>query len=384
MIRPLALAARLLPALAPVSGREKLRAALGALIGIALTGWVSRWALGPEAGVPLLIAPMGASAVLLFAVPSSPLAQPWSILGGNIVAALIGVACARLVPDVPLACAVAVAASIGAMLLLRCLHPPSGAVALTAVLGGPAVAAVGYGFVLAPVALNSLLLLAAALAFNNLTGRRYPHLSEPAGTARSPASTGAPRSFADGDLDAVLAKYGQVLDVSRDELAGLFNAARLRAYERRSGTVRCADIMTRRAVAVAPGTPLREAWELLRAHRFRALPVTGEDARVLGIVTQTDFLAHADWSPGGPRLGLVRRLRQAARLAPAPDATVDAIMSRPARTVTAQTSIAELVPLMADAGVHQMPVVDERRQLVGIVTQSDLIAALFRDVETAH
>src|SRR5690606_20068837 len=105
---------------------------------------------------------------------SSPLAQPWSILAGNCIAAAIGVTIAGLVGDPILAAALALSLAIGAMLATHSLHPPSGAVALTAVLGGPAVLELGYGFVFWPVAINSLVLVIAAMAFNRLTGRIYP------------------------------------------------------------------------------------------------------------------------------------------------------------------------------------------------------------------
>lgn len=154
---------RFIPSLVPVSHMERLRASLGALVGILLTGLVSTLALGADANLPLLIAPMGASAVLLFAAPSSPLAQPWSILGGNIVSSLIGVTCALLIPEPVVAAAVAVGLAIAIMLLLGCLHPPSGAVALTAVLGGTSIHEAGYWFVLSPVAINSALILVVAL-----------------------------------------------------------------------------------------------------------------------------------------------------------------------------------------------------------------------------
>ena len=95
------------PMIAPVSRMERVRACLGALIGILLTGLISRLALGPDASLPLLIAPMGASAVLLFATPTSPLAQPWSIIGGNVCAALIGITCAVFISDPVMAAAVA-------------------------------------------------------------------------------------------------------------------------------------------------------------------------------------------------------------------------------------------------------------------------------------
>ena len=167
------------PAPVGASAREKIYGALGALIGLFCTEWVGRHALG--GANPWFIAPMGASAVLLFAAPASPLAQPWSIMAGNLVSALIGVTCAHAIPDPGLAAAAAGSLAIAAMFTLRCLHPPSGAVALTAVLGGPAVASLGYGFVLWPVALNSVILLSIAVAFNGALRRNYPRRhAEPA------------------------------------------------------------------------------------------------------------------------------------------------------------------------------------------------------------
>src|SRR6478609_11844555 len=158
---------KLLPGRDRIDRFEKMRACTGALFGLILTGVCTAFFFPDARNAILLIAPMGASAVLLFAVPASPLAQPWSIIGGNLIASLVGVSCAKLIGEPLIAAPVAGAAAIGAMFMLRCLHPPSGAVALTAVLGGPAVHAMGYGFVLAPVMLNSVLLLVVALVYNN-------------------------------------------------------------------------------------------------------------------------------------------------------------------------------------------------------------------------
>jgi len=133
-----------LPIETVISHRERLRSAIGAFAGIALTSAVSYWYVRDTYAIPYLIAPMGASAVLLFAVPASPLAQPWSLLGGNLVAAFIGVTCAMFIAHPMLSAAIAVSLSIFIMLYLRCLHPPSGAVALTAVLGGNAIHNLGY------------------------------------------------------------------------------------------------------------------------------------------------------------------------------------------------------------------------------------------------
>ncbi len=369
---------RLLPALAPVSIGERVRAGVGALIGILLTGLVTRLALGDSAGVPLLIAPMGASAVLLFAVPASPLAQPWSILGGNLVAGLVGVTAAIWITSPFLAAATAVGVALAIMLSLRCVHPPSGAVALTAVLGGPAVTAAGYGFVLWPVLLNSAIILAVALVFNPITGRRYPHLASPAPAAQAPPAQPT-MGVSRADVAAALSDYGELLDVDPADLADLVQRAQIRAFQRRSGEVTCADIMTRDALAVSPGTPISEAFDLLRSGRIKVLPVTTETARVVGVLTQTDLLDKVEWGNNGPRLGFLRRARQSLQRGRALDAVVGEIMTTNVHTVTPDTRIATLAPLMAQSGLHHIPVVDANGQLAGLISQADLINALIHE-----
>ncbi len=373
----------LLPDSPPLSARERLRSAAGALVGVLATGLIGRLALGPDPALPALawpalIAPMGASAVLLFAVPASPLAQPWSILGGNAVAALVGVTAAAAISDPVAAAAVAIGAAIGLMSTLRCLHPPSGAVALTAVLGGPAIRELGYGFVLWPVAANSVAILAVAVLFNNLTGRPYPHRAATGHGTADPAPSA--RGVAGADLDAVLAAYDGVLEIGRDDLRALLAGAQLEAYRRRAaGPVTCAAIMSRHVVAIAPHAPLHEALALLRRHRVKALPVTDETARILGIVTQTDLLDRTVWERPGPRLGLGRRLALTLARGRAPHGSVEDIMTSPVRSVRPDTPIADLVPWMRDAGLSHLPVVGPDDRLVGIVSQADLVAELLAE-----
>lgn len=369
-----------IPAKSNVDRFERMRACAGSLFGILLTGLASHALLPPGVATLWLIAPMGASAVLLFAVPSSPLAQPWSIIGGNLCAALIGVTCARLVGDAGLAAALAIALAIGAMLALRCVHPPSGAVALTAVLGGPAVQAMGYQFVLVPVLLNSVLLLAAALFYNNATGRRYPHAQQ--SPAAHPHHTGdalpiSRLGFSHEDLDAVLKSYNQVIDIGRDDLEEIFLRTEMRAYHRRFGQTSCADVMSRDVVAVQFASGLDEAWHLLQSHRLRALPVVDRANHVIGIVSRTDFLEHAGVEV---HTSLAVQLRQLLRRVPwshsdKPE-VVGQIMSRQVVSAAADSPVLELVPLMAE-GLHQIPVVDAQGKLVGMLTQSDMIAALY-------
>lgn len=367
---------RFIPSLVPVSHTERLRASFGALFGILLTGLVSTLALGADASLPLLIAPMGASAVLLFAAPASPLAQPWSILGGNIVSSLIGVTAALLIPEQVVAAAVAVGLAIGVMLLLGCLHPPSGAVALTAVLGGTSIHEAGYWFVLSPVAINSALILLVALLFNNATGRRYPHLAPAGNTHRTDDPPPMQRlGIVPEDLQAVLAQYGEVVPISPDELDALIHQAQVRAFNRRSGEITCGEVMSRDVATATPETSLRQAWQTLLDHDIKALPVVTEKDGLVGIVTQTDFINQAMLQPL-PRFR--QRLGNVVGFGSKAPRLVSEIMTRRVQTALPQTLIAKLVPPMADMGLHHMPIVDDDNRLVGIVTQSDLIAALFQ------
>ncbi|MGO4327430.1 HPP family protein [Cupriavidus sp. 2TAF22] len=344
----------------PIAGskRERFKSCLGALLGLLVTEWISRRLLG---GVnPWFVAPMGASAVLLFAVPASPLAQPWSIIGGNLVAALIGVACARWIPDPGLAAAVAVALAIVMMFQLHCVHPPSGAVAITAVFGGPAVAKLGFGFVAFPVLLNSMLLLLIALLFNNALRRRYPH--RPADHA-NPHRTADPLpservGFNRADLDEVLKTRGEFLDIEEDDLEEILVAAQMRAYRRRFGDVRCEHIMSRDVVTVQPGHSGVQARALLNRHGLRTLPVVDEAHRLVGMLNLVDLLA-------------VRAGASQPRAGNAGD-----LMHTGVATARPEQPMVELARAFSDGGLHEMPVVDAQRRLLGIVTQSDLIAAL--------
>jgi CBS domain-containing membrane protein len=369
------------PQPATVSTGEKLRASLGALTGILLTGFATWLMLGGSASLPVLIAPMGASALLLFAVPASPLAQPWSIIGGNFVAATIGVTCALYIPEPLLAAPLAMGLSVILMFALRCLHPPSGAVALTAVLGGPAILELGYQFVWAPVMVNSLLLLATAIVFNNATRHRYPHAAKAAVQSHGTRdlSPGDRMSFTTADLEGVLKQYNEVIDVSRDDLESLFHQAEMHAYGRRFGHISCADIMSRDVITVEFGTPLEEAWQLLRSHNIKALPVIDRARRVIGIVTQIDFLRHADLDVYEGFADRLRRfVRQTTgRYSEKPE-VVGQIMSKPVTTASMHMHIVQLVPVMSDLGLHYIPIIDGKRKLVGMVTQSDLVAALYR------
>lgn len=154
---------------------EVLWSWFGSLLGIGICGYLSAKYFEPR-DLILLIGSIGASAVLVYGAIKSPLAQPRNLLGGHIISGLVGVACYQLFGGILwMAAALAVSLAIAAMLITRTVHPPGGATALIAVIGGQQIHDLGFIFPFVPAGLGALILMMVALVVNNLSrDRRYP------------------------------------------------------------------------------------------------------------------------------------------------------------------------------------------------------------------
>ncbi len=219
--------------MSPVSHLERLASIGGGFVSILLILLVSRYFVGATDAM-LIVASMGASAVLLFAVPHGLLAQPWPVFGGHLVSALVGVTSAQLVPEPFLAAALAVGLAIGAMHYLRCIHPPGGATALTAVVGGAGVQHLGYGFIAMPVLFNVLIILAVAVVFNYpLAWRRYPAVLQRkwAAPEQEEMPGGAYPSISHADFVYALSEIDSFIDITEQDLVRIYElVTRRRVY----------------------------------------------------------------------------------------------------------------------------------------------------------
>jgi CBS domain-containing membrane protein len=205
---------------AQVAWSERIRAALGALIGLLVTVALGRM-LGELVGVnEWVMASLGASALLIFVLPSSPMAQPWAVIGGNVLSALVGITCFNLITNPTFALPIAAACAILGMFILRCLHPPAAAVALIAVLGQIET----YRYAFFPVMIDSVALCLVAMAYNTLTGKYYP--TRPPKQAPDLPSEKLSREQAEKTLDALLTEYQEVMDVDRAELIKIIQVVR--------------------------------------------------------------------------------------------------------------------------------------------------------------
>lgn len=332
-----------------MSPSDYLRSGLGALLGLLVAaGAAHLLAVGP-ADLPLIVAPMGASAVLLFAAPASPLAQPWAVVGGNVVSTVVGVAVARVVDEPALAAAAAVAAAIVVMSATRCLHPPGGACALFAALGTGTVAEQGFAFAVFPVGINSVCLVGIAMLVNNATGRTYPH--QPPAPQPAAAERGGLQL---DDIRDAIRSIDQGLDVFPKDVLELVRIAEQNAIDRQLGRRTVRAVMEPDVVTVrAEETAYRVRLMFVQDH-MKAVPVIDDDRRVVGIVTIYDLFQRdlADLSE------------------------VREVMTSPVTTVGADAPVADLVALMTDRGLRHVPVVDADGRIEGVVTRTELIEVL--------
>ena len=362
---------RLLPAPLNIPPKEWLRAGIGALLGLFLAGWLTSLAYGP--GIALhLLGPLAASAVLVFAVHSGPLAQPWPVLGSYALAGAVGLAMRQgLGPELWVA-AIALGISILVMCLLRCLHPPGGGVAVSAVLADSGLTAMG-DHLLEPVLLNALILVSVAVIYNRLTGVRYPKGALP---RKDPHHTHDPLpservGIRGADLDQALEELGEFVDVTRDELERIILATEHHALQRSLGGITAGAVMSRDVQFASPQTTLEQAWKMLASHHLKTLPVL-QQGKLVGIVSLSDLVGPAMQRGQFSWRGLLGR--KVVRM--------EQVMSRRVVSVSSQHPLERLLPLLCEQGMHCLPVLDGD-QLVGVVTQTDLVAGLKRQLLSA-
>lgn len=339
------------PAMGRSAPRELARATLGTILAIMLcdlTLWGLRhfFAVLPGGtGDPLreviIVAPFAATAFLILTMPNSPLAQPWTVIVGNSIAAAAGVITAAFVPFPVLAAAFAVGLSVLAMESARALHPPSAAMALNVVLLSYSGTDVGPLFILSTVTAGSVVLVAFGMVFNPATGRRYPF--------RQPSEALPAEAAYLADL---LARLRLSANIGVADLSRLIATAEAEATAHHLGTMAAEGMMTRAPRSLGPNADLATMRAAFAQHPYLAIPVAQDDGAYLGLLSQIALID-------------------------APSTALASTLMADAPTLKPQADLSEILPLLTSGGQRVLPVV-EGGQLVGIITRSDLIGVLAR------
>ena len=219
-----------------------------------------------------------------------------------------------------------------------------------------------------------------AVIYNSLPGKPYPH--RPKALIDSSPLQQRDRKIEDEEIDAVLERYNQVLDISKDDLANLISQVEHGAYQKKLQSMLCKNIMTTDVVYVIMDSPLDQAWNLLRKRHVKALPVIDGARRVLGIITLEDFLKSAavDFHQTfGQRIrGFMRTAVPGLNSLPN---AVGQVMSKPVRVISEDRNMLDLAEIFCGDGHHHIPVINDNRQLVGMITQSDFVKAIDQSID---
>lgn len=338
--------------------RGQLKAALAASLALAVVAGVSQQLLDPLQHV-VLLASMGATAVLLFGLPHSPLAKPRVVFFGHLLPATIGLLCSHWIPNF----AVMAATTMGLVMLVMyrfdCMHPPGGATAMVPVIAALQ-APLPWSFLVAPVLLNLLLML----GISNLLQRWLAAPSSPAAPVLPPQA-----------LQHAIASQDELVDVDPDTLQQLFQSAQ--AYMRQQPQpASCADITRPLAARARLTDHLSQGWDALSQHNSEVLAVESDDGQFVGMLRRLDFLQprlpqHL-WAWRRVLLQLHWHLTR--RFSHQPLALLP-LWQVP--VVSSQQAISDLVPLFAKPQVTLVVVVDQGR-LQGMIQASDLVQWLLQ------
>jgi CBS domain-containing membrane protein len=360
---------RFIPATLNTRPKEWCRASIGTSLGLLVSTLICSQVFGTTVALHLM-GPIAASAVIVFAVSSGALAQPWPLIGGYLTSTAVALILTHYLGYSLEVAAGAVGLSLGGMCVLRCLHPPAAALSLCLVLADGELTGMSWHVVF-PIMLYVLGLLIAALLYNNVTGVRYPKMHQPAAShhTRDPAPQQRV-GITSVDLDLALADIGEFVDVTREELEDIVRTTEKYVLRRSMGGITAGQIMSRDLQWAMPDMSLDRALKMLTSHHLKSLPVLDAEGKLVGIVSLIDLLGHP-LNTG--RFGLMGRLGRSRRV------TLAQVMSHPVTVVQSGAHVVELIPLLSGVGLHSLPVM-EKGELVGIVTQTDLIAALQRNL----
>ncbi|MBD1572597.1 CBS domain-containing protein [Vibrio sp. S17_S38] len=356
---------------------ERSKVAMAAFVTIFLVTIIGTQMQDPNAAL-VLLGSMGASAVIIFALPSSPLAKPWSFVAGHTIAAVLGISMTMVISDFALLASLTIAIILMLMYIFECMHPPAAATALVPVIASRNID-VGYDLLI-PVMLNVVVFLLVSLILNRWVLRRklsvLPEKFDPVHlhNDQSPLKR---LGLQQEDLMQAINSFDTVLAVSEQGLEQIYQQAQRHAYQRRSGEILSRDIMSQDLITINQDASLGQAWKLLHKHKISMLPVVNEQQELLGVISSVDFLKNLTVPSYSGLLKHLSGMLVKRKHKKEVNNRVQDLMVTDVIAVKDTDHIVALVPLLSDIGLHHIPVLDDKQKLCGIITQSDLIGALY-------
>lgn len=267
------------------------------LLCLAWVSIISAFILGTSYHSPILLASMGAAAVIMFSTPQSPLATFRAFILGNLLSAAVGVSCYQLIGPHILTGPLAVGLAIGLMQICKCAHPPGGATALVAVIGGDQIHALGYQYVLTPVGLNVLLFTGVVYFHRHQLRAKASRVSTEKKVQKIFANTST--VYANGPdqllkINEVIRHHRLEMDVTSEQIQIILASLKHRENRNHFTSGNCGDHMTTDQIHIDYGENLYQAWQLILATKRENLIVTFKNMEVAGQLRLATLLKKMD------------------------------------------------------------------------------------------
>ncbi|KGK11951.1 HPP family protein [Vibrio navarrensis] len=315
---------------------------------------------------PLLIASIGASVTIIFVIPSSPMGKTWPLIGGHFTAALVGIGLSTAFDDLILLITLTITSTIIIMIALKCVHPPGVATALVPVLSNTSQPDV-Y-FLLDPVLLNVLPLALSGIVYRRWITMRSSNTTEKPSMNSKSAHEKSSLYF--DELHEVLETRNEWLDIDEKTLDEIFKQTHLLALEHKSQKLTCKHVMTENILALTEHDSVYEGLNTLQKNKFSAIPIINSDKEIVGIFSLVDFLLYVEKRKINSFVGLYLLAKKKT------SKTIGQYMKRNPISMHEDQHVARLIPYLT-SGFHHIPITNDHNQLIGMVTQSDLIEFLY-------
>ena len=186
--------------------------------------------------------------------------------------------------------------------------------------------------------------------------------------------------FSEQDFSAAIKDSDTFVNMTHSDLSTLLTRVEKNAFKRIKGNLSCADIMLKEVMTVEFGTEVEEAWGIMHQHHLKAMPVVDAANRVIGIITWNDFFKSLNLTAYDSFQDKFRQfIQRTPEMSASKPEAVGLIMTTSVTTLPEKTHIADLIPLMSTFGHRQIPIVNKKQRLIGMVYQANLIAALYNE-----
>ena len=184
-----------------------------------------------------------------------------------------------------------------------------------------------------------------------------------------------PLDLSDEDIFDAMKQISGYLDITPGDFKEIYGLAFQHALKRITRAVEAKDVMNPDVVYVAPGTPLKDVAEIMGRHAISGVPVVDEDQKVMGVISEKDFLSHMGIQKNITFMSVVAEclIGDGCMAVDIRGKSAEDIMTAPAITVYEDTSIMEVDNCMRNHRINRVPVLNQMDKLSGIVTRTDLL-----------